>query len=86
MTRYYGVDHYSNDVAGAAAWCRDNAIDDDDDYICDSRRSLRGCTCNSLSESPCDFCEEADDEDWCQECDMSYTECPCYAHVEEEDE
>ena len=78
MTRYWGVDHSSNDLRGAAEWCRNNAIDECDDDERPSRRStLRGCSCNSMSESPCEYCESFDEEYWCSDCENHVDDCVC---------
>lgn len=83
MTRYYGVDHYSTTPAEAAAWCRDNAIEDRDyDYEPRRRRASR-CTCNSLSDSPCDYCS---DDSWCSDCEEDIDECTCDEETEDEEE
>lgn len=82
MTRYYGVDHSSTTLAEAAAWCRDNAIEERDyDYRPRRRRAAR-CTCNSLSVSPCDYCS---DDTWCYDCENDTDECVCNADEEEEE-
>lgn len=82
MTRYYGVDHYSTTLAEAAAWCRDNAIEERDyDYRPSRRRAYR-CTCNALSESPCDYCS---DDSWCPECERDTDECICDEETEDDE-
>lgn len=82
MTRYHGVDHYSTTLAEAAAWCRDNAIEERDyDYEPRSRRPQR-CTCNSLSDSPCDYCSA---DPWCEECDEDLDECTCETEEDYDD-
>ena len=85
MTRYFGVDHSSTTLAEAAAWCRNNAIEERDDYDYDYRRRPRAtrCTCNSLSESPCDYCS---DDSWCWECDNDTDECVCGEEEDDEEE
>lgn len=82
MTRYYGVDHYSTTLAEAAAWCRDNAIEERDDDYRPSRRRAYRCTCNALSESPCDYCS---DDSGCPECERDTDECICDEETEDDE-
>jgi len=84
MTRYYGVDHSSTTLAEAAAWCRDNAIEERDYSYRTRRRRAARCTCNSLSVSPCDYCSDSDDT-WCYNCENHTDECVCNADEEEEE-
>jgi hypothetical protein len=82
MTRYWGHDFSSTDIAGAARWCADNAREDYEERYERSYR-YRGknyCTCTSRSLSPCDYCEredEIEEEEWCDECEMVLDECSC---------
>lgn len=84
MTRYHGVDHYSTTLAEAAAWCRDNAIEDyaDRDYDRVRTRGRGYCTCSSISESPCDYCSA---DPWCETCGEDEDECTCETEEDYDD-